>query len=145
MSFLSKSCVYGLRAAVYVATHQEQERFVSIREISDKLDISFHFLTKILQQLTQSGILNSYRGPNGGVALARAAGEVSVKDVVDSIDGGDVFEACVLGLGGCGEKGPCPLHASWSKERAKIKRLFERTNLQVLARQVRDKKMRLVD
>ena len=145
MSFLSKSCVYGLRASVYVATHQEPDRFVSIREIADKLDISFHFLTKILQQLTESGILHSYRGPNGGVALARAAGEVSVKDIVDSIDGGDVFEACVLGLGGCGEKAPCPLHASWSKERAKMKKLFEKTNLQVLARQVRDKKMRLVD
>ena len=145
MSFLSKSCVYGLRAAVYVATHQQPERFVSIREIADKLNISFHFLTKILQQLTESGILRSYRGPNGGVALARAAGEVSVKDIVDSIDGGDVFESCVLGLGGCGEKLPCPLHASWSKERAKMKKLFERTNLQVLARQVREKKMRLVD
>ncbi|CAN0202088.1 unnamed protein product, partial [Chrysoparadoxa australica] len=47
---LSKSCVYGLRASIYLASKSDEE-FNSIKEMSDKLEISFHFLTKILQQL----------------------------------------------------------------------------------------------
>jgi len=57
---LSKACIYGIQAAIYVASVKDVG-YVSIQEISEKLNISFHFLTKVLQQLTQAGILNSYR------------------------------------------------------------------------------------
>ncbi|MFU8811484.1 MAG: RrF2 family transcriptional regulator, partial [Balneolaceae bacterium] len=63
---LSKSCTYGLRAAVLLAT-KEKEVYVTIKELSDELDISFFFLTKVLQQLTKAELLESYKGPNGGV------------------------------------------------------------------------------
>lgn len=48
---LSKSCIYGLRATLFLSA-REQDGFIPIREMSEKLEISFHFLTKILQQLT---------------------------------------------------------------------------------------------
>ena len=63
---LSRSAEYGLRAALYLAS-LEPSGFVSIRDISDHLGLSFHFLTKIFQKLTRAGLLHSYRGPNGGV------------------------------------------------------------------------------
>ena len=82
----SKACVYGLRAALYVATLDKQA-FVPIKTISDHLDISFHFLTKILQTLTQHHIMLSYRGPNGGIALARPAEQINAIQIVEAIDG----------------------------------------------------------
>ena len=145
MSFLSKTCVYGLRAAVYVAAHRRPDGFVPIREIADELNISFHFLTKILQQLTEASLMISYRGPRGGVDLAKDAAEISVKDIIDSIEGKDVFSSCILGLGGCGVRSPCPMHRAWSAERGKLRELFEKTKLLELARQVREKKLRLTD
>ncbi|HCT51303.1 MAG TPA: transcriptional regulator, partial [Balneola sp.] len=63
---LSKSCVYGLRASIYLASKSDEE-FNSIKEMSDKLEISFHFLTKILQQLTAESLMVSYKGPKGGI------------------------------------------------------------------------------
>lgn len=140
---LSKSCEYGLRAALYL-TALQREGFVSIKDISRDLGISFPFLTKIFQKLTQQGILHSFRGPRGGVALARPAGQIMLVEIVLAIDGPDLFEECVLGLPGCGERQPCPLHDSWAKERDRIRRMFGAESLQSVARRVRKADLRLV-
>lgn len=110
---LSKTCIYGIRASVLLAT-KKQSDFITIRELSDELDISFHFLTKVLQKLTRSDLLESYKGPNGGVKLARSASAITFMDIVDSIDGDSLVHECALGLPGCGVLKPCPLHSQWS-------------------------------
>ncbi|MDX1740505.1 MAG: Rrf2 family transcriptional regulator, partial [Rhodothermales bacterium] len=123
---LSRGCEYGLRAAIYVA-HREEDSFVPIREISSELDISFHFLTKVLQQMNEASIVDSYRGPRGGVRLSRPASEISLKDIVMAIDGPGLFAECVLGLPGCGDQTPCPLHADWSIQRERLGRMLDQT------------------
>ena len=77
MPFLSKTCTYGILAALYVAS-KDENKFVSIREISEELNISFHFLTKILQILTHENIMTSYRGPRGGVALVKDINKITI-------------------------------------------------------------------
>ena len=114
MGMLSKRCEYGLRAVLFLVAQRERRPYVSIREISDTLDVSFHFLTKILQALTEGGLLTSYRGPSGGVALARDAHEITVLNLIDCLEGPDLFRSCVLGLEGCCSRKPCPLHAYWT-------------------------------
>lgn len=125
---LSKSCEYGLRAALYLAS-LHQTGYVSISTISDELDISFPFLTKIFQKLNDAGLLNSRRGPKGGVALTKNADEISLYEIVVAIDGDELFTECVLGLPGCGEAVPCPLHDQWAEERDRVERLFKRSTL----------------
>ena len=109
MTFISKSCEYSLRATLYIAA-QDGAPYVSISEISKSLDISFHFLTKLLQKLTVHGLLKSYRGPSGGVALAKPARNISLYDIIMALGEGELFTSCALGLKGCGERAPCPLH-----------------------------------
>ncbi|HBQ59122.1 MAG TPA: transcriptional regulator, partial [Balneolaceae bacterium] len=92
---LSKSCVYGLRAALYLAAKKNGE-YHSLREMSEELEISFHFLTKILQQLTADGLMESYKGPNGGVRLSRKGGNATLFDMVIAIDGPGLFTQCAL-------------------------------------------------
>lgn len=130
--FLSKSCLYGIRAAIFMAT-VEGEEFMSIRHISDTLDISFHFLTKILQTLTQDGIMTSYRGPNGGVMLARKPENIMLIDLVRSIDGNQIFTECFLGLPNCGNATPCPVHNHWVSIRNDIGKLLSSIRLSDLA------------
>jgi len=125
---LSKSCVYGIRAALYLASTQSGE-FISIKEMSQKLDISFHFLTKILQQLTAADLMESLKGPNGGVRLVKPGDEVCLADIVIAIDGMDLFTECALGLPGCGVEKPCPLHEKWADTRDSIREMLEQTNL----------------
>lgn len=131
----SKACIYGLRAALYVAALDKQA-FVPIKSISDNLDISFHFLTKILQTLTQHNIMLSYRGPNGGIALARPAEQINVIQIVEAIDGTKSFSDCILDLPGCGTQRPCPMHDQWSRIREEMRQLLETTTLAGLSERI---------
>jgi Rrf2 family protein len=130
---LSKSCEYGIRASLYVSMHGGDE-YLPIRVISADLDMSAHFLTKILQQLTRAGIMKSFKGPKGGVALARPASDIRLMDLVAAIDGPQLFQECMLGLPGCGERKPCPLHNRWMIERSRLAALFEATTLDELTK-----------
>lgn len=120
---------------MYMAT-LEQSEYVTIQQISEKLKISFHFLTKILQTLTENNIMVSYRGPKGGVALARKSKDIRLIEIVDAIDGTHIFSECIFGLPGCGNMTPCPLHGEWEREREKLRRMFNDTTLADLAEKI---------
>lgn len=139
---LSKSCVYALRGSLYLASKPKGE-FVPIRKMSDKLEISFHFLTKILQQLTAEKILESFKGPNGGVRLSRPGSEVKLMDIVIAIDGPQLLTECALGLPGCGIKNPCPLHDKWAETRDAIRDMLENTTLTELVKKGKAENLRL--
>ncbi|MBD3615024.1 MAG: Rrf2 family transcriptional regulator [Gracilimonas sp.] len=139
---LSKSCVYGLRASLYLASKRDGE-FYSLKDISEELDISFHFLTKILQQLTADGLMESYKGPNGGVRLSQKGKKSTLYDMVIAIDGPGLFTQCALGLPGCGSQEPCPLHESWIGTRESIEKMLRRTSLIEIAKEGKEKHFRL--
>lgn len=144
MTIMSKSCEYSLRAVLYIAA-KEGDSCVSIREMSKKLDISFHFLTKLLQKLTEHGLLKSYRGPSGGITLAKPTKQISLYDIIMALDEGGMFTSCVLGLKGCGERTPCPLHKQWAEERKRLEKIFKSATLDKLAGPVARGELRLVD
>ncbi|HNS73686.1 MAG TPA: Rrf2 family transcriptional regulator [bacterium] len=141
---LSKSCDHAIRATLYVAMHPDRG-YVPIREIAAGLGISFHFLTKILQVLTQKNIMTSFKGPNGGIALVRPAEEITIKEIVVAIDGEGLFRDCMIGLDHCDDDHPCPLHGQWSIVRTDLEALFSRTSIAQLAGRVRAEGLRLTD
>ena len=142
--FLSKTCIYGIRAVLYTAT-LEKDKYVPISTIAKELGISFHFLTKILQTLTQKQLMHSYRGPNGGIALAKPAATMKLVDIVEAIDGTKLFTDCLLGLPGCGKRKPCPLHDSWSDVRHQIYNMLTQTTVADLAKKFQSEGLRLSD
>ena len=71
---------YALRLLIYVAVHPD--RFVTIAEISGSYKISRNHLMKIANDLAMAGILETVRGRNGGLRLARPATEISIGTVV---------------------------------------------------------------
>lgn len=141
---LSKSCVYGLKASLYLASAQD-EGYISIREMSEQLEISFHFLTKVLQELTAAGLLESQKGPKGGVRLTRTGSEMSLYEIVAAIDGTDIFTECALGLPGCGTEKPCPLHEKWGQTRDRIRGMLISTNLADLALKSKNNELRITE
>lgn len=139
---LSKSCIYGIQSAIYVAAH-DADGYVSISQIASELQISFHFLTKVLQQLTQEGIMNSYRGPRGGVALAKNKADISLYDLIAAIDGTAIFTECMLGLPGCGVAEPCPAHDHWTRLRVELTGIAKRLSLKDLGDKANELNVRL--
>ncbi len=144
MKVISKSGEYGLRALLYMASNQKNKGYFNIRDMSEELDISFHFLTKILQVLTQKGILQSYRGTNGGVGFFKNPEEITLSAIIRALEGDDFFDKCLLGLPGCGERQPCPMHAYWMDIRNNLKYEFETTSLADLGQDTREKQFRLI-
>ncbi|MDX1586150.1 MAG: Rrf2 family transcriptional regulator [Balneolaceae bacterium] len=139
---LSSSCVYGLRASLYLAANQNGD-YISIGEMSDKLDISFHFLTKTLQQLTNAGLMESQKGPKGGVRLTKKGSNITLYEVVEAIDGSDLFTECALGLPGCGREKPCPIHDQWADARDGIRDMLQETTLIELAEKGKNLNLRI--
>lgn len=129
--------MYGLRASVQLAGKSDNV-YITIRELSEDLNISFFFLTKVLQRLTEAEILESYKGPNGGVRLLKPAKEVTFLDVVIAIDGFSSLNECALGLPGCGVMKPCPLHDQWSTLKENMMNVMQNITMDELARRKRN-------
>lgn len=131
---LSRACEYAIRAVLYLAEKQDAA-YVSVKEIAEQTGVSFHFLGKILQTLTQKGLLVSYKGPKGGIRLAKSPDEITVLQVVEAIDGLGVLKTCVLGLPNCGEGKPCALHEQWGPIRAEIRTMFQGKSIAALLKE----------
>jgi len=145
LQVLSKVSINGLRALLYLSSRNSNSPYTNIREMADDLDISFHFLTKVLQPLTQAGILHSYRGPNGGVALLADPEELKILDVVLLYEGEDFFDTCLLGLPGCGEKKPCAVHDFWKHAKENLKFAFQHSSIADLGNKIRLGHVRLTE
>jgi len=141
---LSKTCNYALRASLYVASQKNRD-YIPINEISDNLNISFHFLTKILQTLTETEIMISFRGPKGGVRLAKSPSEINLYNIITTIDGNDIFEKCLLGLHDCQNSKPCPLHEQWNGIRENLKKMFQSNTLEILSSRMATENLRISD
>jgi Rrf2 family iron-sulfur cluster assembly transcriptional regulator len=116
--FFSKKCEYGLQAILFMAAH-DLECVCPAEEISKKLNIPKEFISKILQSLTESGIVESKKGKLGGFKLAKHPSRIKLIDIVDAIDGLESFNSCVLGFPNCSPEKPCPVHDEWGVLRTK--------------------------
>lgn len=128
---------------MYIVSQEDWSNYVSIRKVAEELDISFHFLTKIFQLLTQNDILESYRGPNGGIMLKRSPDKIFLIDIVKTLEGENFFDRCILDLPHCGEAVPCPMHEFWKETKQALKIEFESTSLADLGGQIQQRGLRL--
>lgn len=109
----SKKCEYGLQAVLYLSSFPANT-VTSADDISKKLLIPKEFVSKILQELTTSGIVASKKGKNGGFLLNKDLKDIRLIDIVAAIDGFEIFNKCVMGFPNCSHESPCPVHEKWS-------------------------------
>ena len=110
--FFSKACELGLQAVLFLSIKKEKIIF-NADEVSKELKVPKEFVSKVLQILTNSGVVGSKKGKNGGFYLAKSPSQIKLIDIVEAIDGLDVFKSCVLGFPGCSIEKPCPVHDKW--------------------------------
>lgn len=127
--FFSKKCEYALQAILLMAA-SEHECVCPAEDISNKLNIPKEFISKILQSLTESGLIESKKGKAGGFKLAKHPSKIKLIDIVEAVDGLDSFKTCVLGFPNCSAENPCPLHDKWGELRAKAYEMLSEENLE---------------
>lgn len=130
----SKACEYGIKASIFIATKSYEGKRVSPKEIALEIDSPHAFTAKILQALVKHDIVNSIKGAHGGFEISRIdISKIKLAQIVNAIDGDNIYNACGLGLQTCDENHPCPVHDKFKGVREELKALLENTSLEELA------------
>ena len=129
---LSRSKQYALLALIDLASRPPAE-YVLSRDIAARIKLPHAYLSKLLQTLAHSGLVESVRGRRGGFRLARPAGRISVREVMNLMDGGREERECLLGLKACRDEDACALHCQWRPVKEGLIDLLERETLGHLA------------
>ena len=130
----SKSCEYGIRAAIYIAEQSLKGRKTGLAHVAKAIDSPEAYTSKILRQIAREKIIRSEKGPNGGFSMSSSqldSGKLS--DIIKSFDGDHIYKGCALGLKLCDEEKPCPLHHEFKGIRTKLKNMLETTYIRDLA------------
>lgn len=105
---LTRAGDYGIFGVIYLAK-QPKGKIVSLSEVSKAEGIPEKFLAKIFQSLTRSGLIRSYRGARGGFSLGRPASQITVKELLEAIQGPICFSKCLSQLEDCERSEICKL------------------------------------
>lgn len=135
----SRSAEYAIRAFVHMATLADGE-YAMVKHIAADCAIPSHFLAKILQELARDGFLRSSKGPRGGFRLRQPAGEISMRKIVEAVDGAGRFDRCIGGSPECNDRAPCGMHDSWKLLRSRIIGYLEGTSIADLANALGEKR-----
>ena len=137
---LSNTSKYAIRAAIYLELYSSPGAKKGIKEIAAELDIPSPFLGKILQVLVRHQLLASTKGPRGGFYLNRPAMDIPVMEIIEIIDGKDVFNDCVIRTLPCDPDKPCSMHQKLASPRAEIRSIFASETIADLVSEFREGK-----
>ena len=127
----SRQCEYALQAVVYLALRGDGEK-TSIRDLTKRLDIPYHFLAKILQDLVKTGLIKSVRGTGGGFVLARQPEQITLREIVEAIEGPIMPNTCLMGEGVCSFQKTCTVHPVWRRLQSVTRGILEEVTLKTL-------------
>ena len=123
----SQTVEYALRAVVHLASKSPAGQ--TTEEIAKVTKVPQAYLSKVLQNLVQAGIVRSQRGIGGGMALAMKPCELTILEVVNAVDPIKRIATCPLDLASHGGN-LCPLHRRVDNALASVETAFRDTTLQ---------------
>ncbi len=108
---ITQEADYGLRVILYLSKLEYGAR-MDAGTIAEHESMPLRFLLKLLRKLAAAEIVKSYRGINGGYTLNRQPGQITLKDVIEAIDGPICVNRCILDPSYCNAKkgGRCEVH-----------------------------------
>ena len=128
---ITKSEEYGLRGLIFLA-QQPPEKVTLVSEVSKDQNIPESFLAKIFQRLSKAGLLRSVRGPNGGFTLKKPAHKITMREIIEALEGPIALSRCLLKKGECEEERLCPLHSVWEEVQQRIVEILDNTTMEDL-------------
>ncbi len=108
---------YGLRAMVDIAANTKEGKCVSISCVAKRQNISESYLEQLVSALKKSGLLKSTRGAQGGYELGRDPSQITVGDILKSIEGPMTLVDCETNSDACanGDCNKCATKDVWEK------------------------------
>jgi len=115
---------YGLHGIMYLA-EQPQGKVTPLSEISDAQQVPEKFLAKIFQSLSKTGLVKSHRGVKGGFSMGKPADQITIKEVLESIQGPYYIAKCLADASICKQSGDCSVRRLLQMTQDRILEVFE--------------------
>lgn len=127
----SRKAEIGIKALLYLST-KEIEEIIDVGTIANELKVPKLFAAKILQQLSRAKLIGSKKGKFGGFYKTEATMKTKIINIIEVLDGLDIFSKCLFGFPNCSNDEPCPVHSFWGEIRDKVFRMFNELTLEEL-------------
>jgi len=122
----SDAAALALHALAFLA--QTKGKLVRTCEIAEHYNVSEAHLAKVLNRLSKQGLVNTTRGPRGGLSLAKSADEIALKEIYEAIEGPFELSRCMFGLPICDGSG-CMLGAFFKRTASVVEKMMADTKL----------------
>ena len=132
---LTRAGEYAIKAMLYLA-QQSREGLTLIGDVAKSQDVSAGFLAKIFQELSRAGLVDSHRGAGGGVSLGMAAEKITLKMIIEAVEGPIALNNCLLDHGYCTNREKCAVAETWRDAQGAMLGVLERDSLAELAARV---------
>ncbi len=110
---LSTRGKYGLYAMYYLAVHAGAgpQTLASISTVG----VPRQYLEQLLGNLRRAGLVSTVRGAQGGYQIARAPQEITLRDIIDAVEGPIELSECASSDACCDRSGTCPVRWVWQR------------------------------
>jgi Rrf2 family protein len=132
MMELTRKGEYAIRGIVYLA-RVPQGKVALISEIAEATSVPQTFLAKILQSFAKIGLVNSYRGTGGGFMLGRPPEQITLREVVEAVEGPIMPNRCLIAEKSCELSRSCLVHPVWRQVQKSIVTILDGVTLKELA------------
>ena len=130
---LSTRTRYGMRLLIDLAIHYGGGP-LSLRGISERQDISLHYLHHIVAPLVSGNIVSTSRGNKGGVTLSRPPDKIRLSEIVNILEGPVSSVECVIDPCACSRSDYCITRDVWKELDETIHEVLESITLQGLVK-----------
>ncbi len=127
-TMISKTAEYALRAAACMGATPDQP--ISANALAKQTKVPRRYLTRVLQDLCEAGLVQSRPGPGGGYELTRSTAKITILDVINKVDPIQRIKQCPLGLKTHTKL--CPLHAELDCAYAATEKAFKSVTIKQL-------------
>ncbi|MCW8131954.1 MAG: Rrf2 family transcriptional regulator [Planctomycetota bacterium] len=128
---VTRAVDYGIRALMLMSGQPVGTRHF-LQDLAQQGDLPRNYLVKVLKSLACVGIVRSHRGIKGGFSLGRVPSEITLRQVVEAIDGPVHVMHCIADARSCNLAGRCAPEVFFRELRAVILRSLENSTLQDL-------------
>jgi Rrf2 family protein len=133
----SMSIEYAIHGLVYLA-RAHGEPAVLLGDIASAIRVPKEYMRKIFQQLARKRLVLARRGVKGGYRLARPAAELSLKEVVEAVEGSLPLYHCLSLQRHCGLSPSCPVQRTFRLASEKMAEVLQSVSIQDLSREIKE-------
>ena len=134
MMELTRKGEYAIRGIIHLA-RLPHGNVALLSEIAEAADVPQTFLAKIFQNFAKLGFVNSYRGTGGGFTLARPAADITLREVVEAVEGSIAPNRCVSEEVECERSSTCAVHTVWRRVQEQVVEILDGVTIEDLARE----------